>query len=380
MARARANGEGTIYFDASKDRWIGAITIDGNRRKVVSKTKTDARKRLDALRFQADQGQGVGDGNATVNDAIERWEKRVLSQQEVSPATREVYQWCCTTLRDALGTKRLRSLTVDDVERALDKLTHPRRKGARPFAHSSLIKVRSVLGMVLDFAVKRGLVTTNVARFATLTPDAERPATRTSLTPDEVRKLRTHLEGERLGAMFLIMATIGLRPGEAAGLLWDDINLKAGTITVNHGMRLDGGKPVIADELKTKGSHRTLSLPAVTLAAVKAHKTAQAVERLAAREWADDRLVFATRVGSVLSPSNVRRELDRICTEAGVPAVNPNELRHTAASLLSDAGVPLEQIADVLGHGSTRMLDQTYRHRVRPSVTAAVSAMDSLLA
>jgi integrase len=76
----------------------------------------------------------------------------------------------------------------------------------------------------------------------------------------------------------------------------------------------------------------------------------------------------------------VRRELAGICHAAGVPAVNPNELRHSAASILSDAGVPLEQIADMLGHTNTRMLDQTYRHRVRPVVDAGVSVMDELLA
>ena len=50
----------------------------------------------------------------------------------------------------------------------------------------------------------------------------------------------------------------------------------------------------------------------------------------------------------------------------------PNELRHSAASLLSAAGVPLEEIADVLGHTSTRMLEQHYRHQVKPSIDAHV--------
>jgi integrase len=379
MGRERANGEGTLYEDKGRGRWVGAITIEGRRRKIVAKTKTEARKRLDALRHDADQGAAVGDGNATLNDAIDRWESRVLAGRNIAPSTREVYAWCCSTLRAELGTKRLRVLSIDQVESAFDRLADPQRRSGRPLSRSALIKVRSVLGMVLDFAEKRGMATRNVARSATLTPAASRPAERKSLTPTEVRRLRTHLETERLGPMFLVMATIGLRPGEATGLLWSDVNLKAGTVTVNHAVRMDRGRPVLSDEVKTKGSRRTVTLPAATLDALKAHKVAQAVERLAATTWADDRLVFATRVGTVLSPSNVRRELDRICLAAKVSAVNPNELRHSAASLLSDAGVPLEQIADVLGHGSTRMLDSTYRHRVRPSVTAAVAAMDAML-
>jgi hypothetical protein len=40
--------------------------------------------------------------------------------------------------------------------------------------------------------------------------------------------------------------------------------------------------------------------------------------------------------------------------------------------------VPLEEIADVLGHASTRMLEQHYRHQVKPSIDAHVGAMESL--
>jgi integrase len=80
------------------------------------------------------------------------------------------------------------------------------------------------------------------------------------------------------------------------------------------------------------------------------------------------------------SASNVRRELDRITSEADLPGVTPNELRHTAASNLSAAGVPIEQIADVLGHTDTAMLMEVYRHAVRPSIDAAASARDRLIA
>jgi integrase len=70
--------------------------------------------------------------------------------------------------------------------------------------------------------------------------------------------------------------------------------------------------------------------------------------------------------------SNSRRELERIATAAKLPAVKPNELRHTAASLLSDRGVPHSAIADQLGHTTTQMVDTTYRHNVRVVVDAAV--------
>ncbi len=53
----RSIGEGSVYFDAQKDRWIGAMMTDGRRYKVVAKTKTKARKRLDAMRHANAEGR-----------------------------------------------------------------------------------------------------------------------------------------------------------------------------------------------------------------------------------------------------------------------------------------------------------------------------------
>ena len=48
-------------------------------------------------------------------------------------------------------------------------------------------------------------------------------------------------------------------------------------------------------------------------------------------------------------------------------------LRHSAASIMSDAGVPLERIADQLGHKDTRMLAAHYRQQIRPTIDAALA-------
>ena len=92
----------------------------------------------------------------------------------------------------------------------------------------------------------------------------------------------------------------------------------------------------------------------------------------------DPGLVFPTATGGPWNPKNARDELARICTDHHLPRVLPNELRHSCASILSERGVPLELIADLLGHTSTRMLDQTYRHRPRRAVIAAVEVMGDL--
>ena len=81
------------------------------------------------------------------------------------------------------------------------------------------------------------------------------------------------------------------------------------------------------------------------------------------------RSVFTNAIGDYIDPSNLRREIAGLCDDAGIsPAISPNELRHSCASLLRHLGVPATQIADFLGHTDTRMLDKHYGHRVTPVI------------
>jgi len=95
--------------------------------------------------------------------------------------------------------------------------------------------------------------------------------------------------------------------------------------------------------------------------------------------WTDLDLVFPTSRGTVMDHANLRRALRSVTEKAGLGRWHPHELRHSAASLLSAAGVPLEEVADVLGHASTRVTSAVYRHRTTPTVEAAAAAMDHLL-
>ena len=68
----------------------------------------------------------------------------------------------------------------------------------------------------------------------------------------------------------------------------------------------------------------------------------------------------------------LRNEFDRLITSAGIEGRwTPNLLRHTAASLMADAGLPIEHVADQLGHKDLRMLQQHYRHRIKPTIGGA---------
>ena len=98
-----------------------------------------------------------------------------------------------------------------------------------------------------------------------------------------------------------------------------------------------------------------------------------------ADDWAAQALVFTTANGRPVDASNLRRYCRRACTAAGIGRWSPYEMRHSAASLMSAAGVPLEHVADVLGHNGTAMAALVYRHVLAPTVEAGAAPMQALL-
>ncbi len=89
--------------------------------------------------------------------------------------------------------------------------------------------------------------------------------------------------------------------------------------------------------------------------------------------------MFATRTGAALDAANVRREFRAICTAANIgPGWTPRELRHSFVSLMSTSGIPVEEIARLAGHASTRTTEVVYRRELRPILTTGAEIMDTI--
>ena len=91
--------------------------------------------------------------------------------------------------------------------------------------------------------------------------------------------------------------------------------------------------------------------------------------------------MFTTALGTAMDSANVRRGFRRAL--ALVPGVDPKdwtprELRHSFVSLLSDAGVPVEEISRLVGHSGTSVTELVYRHQIRPVIQTGAITMDRL--
>jgi integrase len=106
----------------------------------------------------------------------------------------------------------------------------------------------------------------------------------------------------------------------------------------------------------------------------------QAADRAkAGTAWVENSLAFCRSTGNPLTDHDVWLQFRRITEKAGLGTDwSPRELRHTFVSLLSDSGVPIEQIADAVGHSSTSTTENVYRHQLRPVLRTAATALGPL--
>jgi site-specific recombinase XerD len=114
--------------------------------------------------------------------------------------------------------------------------------------------------------------------------------------------------------------------------------------------------------------------------ALREHRRRQAEQRLIAGEvWQDSGLVFCTAAGTPLDAANVRRAFKKITNAAGLGEDwTPRELRTSFVSLMSDSGVPVEEIARLAGHSSSRTTEVVYRRELRPVITTGAEVMDNI--
>jgi integrase len=180
-------------------------------------------------------------------------------------------------------------------------------------------------------------------------------------------------ENRRLEALFVLSITLGLRPGELRKLAWDHVDLVGSAVI--HVWRSASR----TGDVKTPKSKRSLVLPRRAVAALQAHRKRQAAERLAAgAAWQDNNLVFCHENGRMYTSDALNCRFGKMTGRAGIGHWHAHEGRHTAVSIMSSNGVPLQEISDTVGHKSTHVTQTVYRHVIVPAIRGGATVMDQV--
>jgi integrase len=389
--KRRGHGEDAIYFEAAKNRYVGAVSLGYGaggkrlRRKVSGRTKQEVRDKLRALHAELDAGIRSSAGY-TVRCAVEDWLREGLDGR--SERTRGLYEGLLEPVLEIIGGRPLRSLSAGDVRAALGELTSR-------YSTRSLQITRNSLDRAIRHAQANDLVGRNVA--ALVQPPRGRTGRPSkSFTLDQAKALLAAVEGTRMHAYVALSLLVGIRTEEARALRWDHVVTWAGdgagwqpvtSAGFDHGA---AGSELFAiyvwrsqrhgGDTKTGKSRRTLALPRHCVDALREHRKLQAGERLRAGAlWEDHGLVFTTAVGAPLTADNVIHAFRTITKTAGLgQSWAPREMRHTFVSVLSANGVSVENIALLAGHDRTSTTELVYRHELRPALTQGAEVMDKI--
>ena len=377
----RDKGTGSVAFDRTSGFWVGRLEVGKDlagrriRIKVIGASRSEARNKLDELRKKREAGIDVGARTTTFAELADAWLGRGLPADLSENTVWNYGRILRGHILPTLGAKRVADLRSDDIDAMLDVMAE------RGMAASSMRHALNLTRRVLRFGMRRDLVVRNVAEPVQTRrgPKAERYG----LTVKQAKKLLRVAADDRLAGLITVSLLLGLRPGEAAGLTWENVKIKGKrpTITVAASLRRTPVGALMLVAPKTPTSRRTLEIPPPVVDALKAQRRMQKAEKVAAgRAWRNTYdLVFTTEVGTPLDPSNVRRVYSRLAKDAGLAHLHPHMLRHAAASLLSAAGVPIEDISDTLGHRSVNVTAEIYRHPIAPVRSGLMVAMNQLI-
>jgi integrase len=277
-----------------------------------------------------------------------------------------------------LGRIGLRRLRPSDLEAVYQSLLNP-ADGSPGLPPKTVYEIHLVIRGALADAVRRGLVPRNVALVA------RSPRLRSIPTPeqrawtaDELRAFLRAAAGHRLFAPLWVLAFTGMRRNELLGLRWNDFDPDRATLSVNRGL-VAIGYEVHETRGKTRSARRRIDLNAATVEVLTAWRHWQQAEQGAIGLGSSDRM-FTDGHGGAIHPHAISQAFERISRRAGVRVIRLHDLRHTHASLLIAAGVPVKVVSERLGHASPTFTIETYQHVLPGMQAEAAKLFEQLIA
>jgi integrase len=283
-----------------------------------------------------------------------------------------------------LGRLKLSAIEARTVESWMAELAK------KNFSTKTINGARTVLNGVLKHAFTNGSLSRNpvAATSPYRVSRDEKTQVKEPWTKMEPLRALQAVKGTELDLLVTIGVTFGLRRGEILGLQWTDIDIDAGTLTIDRTLKEErrihedgkGRVTLVPDKTKTRASERTLKLGLIFLAALQRHKQyVNGLRQAAGDDWVQTPWVFVSAKGTALYPSNVYRRYVRFCKSNNLRHIHLHDLRHTSAVLAFEAGVRIEAVSQALGHTRIDVTKSIYAPYVQVLADEFTTALDDSL-
>ena len=349
---------------ARRERWIGSYALQKHAKAALT----------DAM-VASEHGELVDASRLTVAQYMNEWAQGLDSRVNdgaMKPSTAVSYKGHIDKhIVPALGYLRLQSLTPRHVARFMQELAEKEgRRGKLTPATRRHIHV--TLHAALHDAKRQRLIGYNPADDADL-PAANHEAIGADKvwTRDQLHKFIDATEGDRLGVLWQVMGTTGLRRGEACGLRWQDVDLGGAVLRVGIN-RVSASYVVHEGDPKSRAGKRPMPLLPETVAALRKWKARQNAEHLKwGAAWTDTGYVFTCEDGLPWHPDRISKLWAKTVAAVDVPRIRLHDLRHGFATMHIAAGTQAKHLQLLMGHSKIGVTMDAYVHPDQDDLTAA---------
>jgi len=371
MTRKRGNNEGSIRR-RKNGSWRAQVTLDGRRLSYTAKTRKECHDWNRKILGEIDQGLTFANTHIVVEEYLDNWlaiKKTAIQDTTWSHYTHLVLTYICPSI----GRIRLRNLRPNHIQSLYDHLL------SKNVGDDTVRKIHTVLHSALTYAVQTGLVNNNPVS-ATIPPALQRKEMKT-FSDLQVSQMLIAAKGHRWEALYHLAVTTGMRQMEILGLKWKDINWVKQTIQVERQLvrPKKGEEPKFAPP-KTRNGKRSIALGSKSIEVLRRHNQKQLYEiNKAGKEWAEHDLVFTSSSGRPIHYSNLLRNFKVLLRNARLPEIRFHDLRHTAATLMLNHGIPVIIVSQRLGHARPSITLDIYGHHIPSMQSEAAELMDDLV-
>ena len=353
----RGNGSWRLVFDLDRDhtgkRHQKVITFRG--------TKREADDELSRILAEIKNGGFVDPGKVTVEKYLDKWLEHVATK--TATKTHERYsEIVALGIVPYIGQVKLAKLSPMHIQSAYaEALQSGRKNGKGGLSPRTVLHYHRILSQALKQAVKWQLLGRNPA-------DAVEPPKPThkemmALDEDQTAILIEYARGTALYMPILLAVTTGMRRGEVLALRWSDIDLDGGILSVTRTLEKSRHGGLKFKQPKTQKSRRTISLPGITVDALRLHRVEQAELMLSlGAGWSEDGLVCMKNAGDPINPNTLTSGFASFIENADLPRIRFHDLRHTHATHLLKAGVHPKVAQERLGHATIAVTLDLYSH------------------
>lgn len=349
-------------FERDNGRWYMRYDLpagpDGKRKqKMIScgphvKKENQAKAMLAQVEAEIALGTYIDATNMSVREYLLHW-LQVRKLQGGSPLTQLKYTRACDNiLIPCIGHVKLKALKPVHIQQLYSMLLEKgRADGENGLSAKSVRDIHGILRSALNQALRWQMIPTNPAGVVD-PPKASRSRVRAARAGD-IPLIVSAIAGSEWRIPILLVIATGMRRGEVCGLRWEDFNPDHATIAVCRSVaQVDGS---VVKDTKT-GNDGVVALPEEMVPILEAHRKDQEACGIDPNGW-----ICTNKEGNYLLPNSLGRAFRRIIKPLGIQATL-HGLRHTQATELLMAGIPVKAVSERMRHARTGTTEDLYGH------------------